>query len=259
MRLFERILAEGLRKPDSPVKTLMLGWHASAVVLEDGRCGLGAVPLPGQEVLRSTPRFPRHLVEGTAHEVLQLLVSPYPQEFAAASAVASALLPPEEPGEPLEALAPLPGGDQVALLGYDHELVPLLRRWGWHLIIFDDLRPGVDVLPSWTEAPLLRGAPWVWVAFDALRDRRMLALAPLLREHRGAVLQGPGVPWHPSLLRELGFSHLVLPTWQEDHFPAILTHISAGGNPWHCAALEWRCFSLHHDPSVLFFPEEALW
>ncbi|GAB1400051.1 hypothetical protein MASR1M66_15050 [Aminivibrio sp.] len=116
MSLYEKMLESAAGGKDSGVRSLFLGWKGSAIILEDGRWGVGAVP-PSERDSHS-PREPhtRLLLSATAREIALLAVSPYPQEFAAASAALSALLPPTEGGCPLEALLSLPGEDRVSFL-----------------------------------------------------------------------------------------------------------------------------------------------
>lgn len=244
MRLYEKFLDHIRNSPDGIVERLVLGWHGSCVLLRDGRGGIGTVPLPGHELLRSIHTHTENLLRQSAQGLAELLVSPFPQEFAAASAAASALLPPPEDGFPLEALRPLPRGKKVALLGYDAELVPLLREWGWNLAIFDDLRSAPDVFPAWSGMHLAGACSWTWISTEALRDRQILTLMPLLHSMEGCILQGPGIPWAPDVLAEAGVTHLLLPSWPEATFPSILTYIEAGGNPLSCPFIRWRLHSL---------------
>lgn len=258
MRLYEKILDHIRSIPDGVVERLVLGWHGSCVLLRDGRCGIGTVPLPGHEVLRSVHSHTENLLRQSARGLAELLVSPFPQEFAAASAAAAALLPPPEEGFSLETLRPLPRGEKVALLGYDAELVPLLREWGWSLAIFDDLRSAPDVFPSWSGAHLAGSCSWAWISAEALRDRQILSLMSTFKTMEGCILQGPGIPWSPEVLEEAGITHLLLPAWSERDFTSILTYIEAGGNPLSCPSVFWRVHSLlpASSPTLLPFPPE---
>lgn len=258
MRLYEKILDHIRSIPDGVVERLVLGWHGSCVLLRDGRCGIGTVPLPGHEVLRSIHSHTENLLRQSAQGLAELLVSPFPQEFAAASAAAAALLPPPKEGFPLETLRFLPRGGKVALLGYDAELVPLLREWGWSLAIFDDLHSAPDVFPAWSGAHLAGSCSWAWISAEALRDRQILSLMPTFKSMEGCILQGPGIPWSPEVLVEAGITHLLLPSWSKRDFPSILTYIEAGGNPLSCPSVLWRLHSLlsTSSSSLLPFPPE---
>jgi hypothetical protein len=258
MRLYEKILDHIRSIPDGVVERLVLGWHGSCVLLRDGRCGIGTVPLPGHEVLRSVHSHTENLLRQSARGLAELLVSPFPQEFAAASAAAAALLPPPEEGLPLETLRPLPRGGKVALLGYDAELVPLLRGWEWNLAIFDDLRSAPDVFPTWSGVHLAGSCSWAWISAEALRDRQILSLMSTFKTMEGCILQGPGIPWSPEVLKEVGITHLLLPTWSKKNVSSILTYLEAGGNPLSCPSISWRVHALlpASCPKLLPFPQQ---
>jgi uncharacterized protein (DUF4213/DUF364 family) len=238
LRLFEAIIDEVGRREDGSVESLLLGWRGAAVLLEDGRFGLARVTL-SEEMARPSPRDPtEELLQATARELTRLFVSPYPAEFALASAASEALLPPPE-GLPAEVLRSLIRGDRASVVGYDPDLVLLFRSWRWELAIFDDIRRAPDVYPSWTENHLLQGAPWVFLSSDALRDRRILSLAPHFRQSQGTVLVGPGLPWIPNLYRELAISHLLSPVVVGDP-RSVLRFLAAGGSLWESPDLEWQ-------------------
>lgn len=223
---------------DGVVETLLLGWQGAAVVLDDGRAGLARVPLPGKGSHKSHRGHTTALLGSSAHHLSRLLVSPYPQEFALAGAASEALLPPPR-GLGLEALRLLVGDRRASVVGYDPDLVLLFRSWRWELSIFDDSRRAPDVYPSWTEGHLLRGAPWIFLSSESLRDRRLLSLAPNFRKKEGAVLVGPGLPWTPQLYRELAISHLLSPRLS-GATSEVTAFLGAGGGLWECPALEWQ-------------------
>lgn len=83
---------------DSKVSQLILGWHASFVSSEDGRSGVGFVPDSRLEPHTSRPIHTASLLTSTLKELAALYVSPFPQEFAAASAACSVLVPFDERG-----------------------------------------------------------------------------------------------------------------------------------------------------------------
>ncbi|QTX32440.1 hypothetical protein KAR29_00365 [Aminithiophilus ramosus] len=238
MRLFEALVAEVERERNGVVERLLLGWHGAAVVLDDGRAGFARVPLPGTGPRESHRGHTAALLGGSAHDLVRLLVSPYPQEFSLAGAAAEALLPPP-PGPGPEALRLLVRDGRASVVGYDPDLVLLFRSWRWDLSIFDDVRRAPDVYPSWTEGHLLQGAPWVFLSSEALRDRRVLSLAPHFRKSEGTVLVGPGLPWTPRHYRELGISHLLSPRLVGTSDEAA-SFLGAGGGFWECPALEWQ-------------------
>lgn len=238
MRLFEALVEEVERESDGAVEMLLLGWRGAAVLLDDGRAGLARVFLAEEASRRSSRDPAADLLAASAHGLARLLVSPYPQEFALAGAAAEALLPPP-PGLPAEALRSLAREGRVFVVGYDPDLTLLFRSWRWELSIFDDFRKAPDVYPSWTENHLLQGASWVFISSDALRDRRILSLAPHFRRSEGTVLVGPGLPWTPRLYRELGITHLLSPSIVGEP-RSVALFLGAGGGLWESPDLEWQ-------------------
>ncbi|MBQ9574072.1 MAG: DUF4213 domain-containing protein, partial [Synergistaceae bacterium] len=81
------------RENDSAVSRLILGWHASCILTDDGRLGIGFVPDSRLEPHTSRPVHTNSLLTSTLKELAGLYVSPFPQEFAAASAACSVLVP----------------------------------------------------------------------------------------------------------------------------------------------------------------------
>ncbi len=244
MRLYESILDEVLTSPDGEPDYLIIGWKGSILSLSDGRWGVGAVSPAGNEPFSPREEHTRNLLSIGAHGLARLLVSPYPQEFSAASASLAALAPAPDGGEPLESLLSLPGGEKISLLAPDPWLVDFLRDWNWNLSIFDDARRGLRVLPEWTSSQHLRSSGWLWITAETLRNRKILSLLPLLKGKHGVILQGPGIPFLPSVFREAGITHLVLPVAEERAEARTRRYISAGGTPWSCPSLLWRVFPL---------------
>ena len=227
---------------DSRVSRLILGWHASCIVSDDGRTGVGFVPDSRIEPHTSRPIHTNSLLSSTLKELAGLYVSPFPQEFAAASASCSVLLPfPETGGEYLDAVMTCARGDKVAVLGYERDLVPFMRDWGWRSAFFDDRYAGrQDCFTQEEFSRAVRLAEWVWLSPEAIRDRWLLSTQNILREKKGCFLQGPGIPAVIGAFSELGVTHLVVPLGNDG--AKIEAHISAGGSAWLCEALRWRVF-----------------
>ena len=227
---------------DSPVSRLILGWHASCIISEDGRIGVGFVPDSRIEPHTSRPVHTQSLLSSALKELAGLYVSPFPQEFAAASAACSLLLPfPETGGQYLDAVMTCAGGDKVAVLGYERDLVPFMRDWRWRAAFFDDRFSGrQDCFPQEEFSRAVREAEWVWLSPEAIRDRWLLSTQNILREKKGCFLQGPGIPAAAGAFSALGVTHLVAPLC--DDAGKIEAHISAGGSAWLCEALRWRVY-----------------
>lgn len=220
----------------------MLGWHASFVLAEDGRSGTGFVPDSMTEPHTARAIHTEALLSSTLKELAGLYVSPFPQEFAAASAACSVLVPfPKNGGLPIDAVMTCARGDRVAVLGYERDLLPFMRDWGWRAAVFDDRaagRWGCFAQEEFSRG--VREADWVWLSPEAVRDRWLLSTQNILREKKGCFLQGPGIPAVPGAFSRLGVSHLVVPLG--DDAETIGAHISAGGSAWLCEALTWRVF-----------------
>jgi hypothetical protein len=243
MRLYDSILRNALRSPDGEAENLVLGWKGSFLSIKDGRWGLGALP-PAGEPLSPREDHTRNILSCRAHGLARLLVSPYPQEFSAASAALAALSPAGHDGKPLEYLLPLPSGENVSLLAPDPWVVDFLRDWNWNISIFDDFSRGVNVFPEWTSFQHLHTSNWIWFTAETLRNRRILSLIPILRQKKGVILQGPGIPFLPSVFLEAGVTHLVLPVSRLEEKEETRRYIAAGGTPWNCPSLLWKVFPL---------------
>ena len=228
---------------DSHVSRLILGWHASYILSADGRFGVGFVPDSMKEPHTARAIHTSALLSSTLKELAGLYVSPFPQEFAAASAACSALVPfVNAGGLPLDAIMPCARGDRVAVLGYERDLLPFMREWGWRIAVFDDRAAGRKDCFSQDEFSRgVREAEWVWLSPEAIRDRWLLSTQNILREKKGCFLQGPGIPAMPEAFAKLGVSHLVVP--QGNDHQRISQHISAGGSTWLCDALTWRVYT----------------
>ncbi|MDR2179344.1 MAG: hypothetical protein LBP21_03455 [Synergistaceae bacterium] len=239
MGFFEDVVnaARGCR--DASVARLVLGWHASLVVASDGRWGIGCVPNPLKEAHTAREVHTNLLLEGSMTQLAELIVSPFPQEFAAATAACAALLPFPGKGFRMDAIMPCAHGDKVAVLGYGRELISMMRDWGWNLAVFDDNRRGPDCFPQKDFAEGAQRADWVWLSPEAIRDRWLISTADVLKTKKGCFLQGPGLPWLRDGFASLGVTHLVVPAVTGDA-ETIRARISAGGDPWLCPGLEWR-------------------
>ena len=239
MGLFEDATDAVKGRKDARVADLVLGWHASYIVVSDGRWGIGYVPASHKEEHKSREEHTGLLLGGTLAKLAALLVSPFPQEFAAATAACAALFPFPEGGFRMDSIMSCARGDKVAVLGYEREAIPLMRDWGWKLAIFDDRRRGPDCFPQEDFEDGVRGAEWVWLSPEAMRDRWLISTSGALKEKKGCFLQGPGLPWLPGSFAALGVTHLVSPIVTGSTENAR-TRIAAGGDTWLCPELEWR-------------------
>lgn len=242
MNFFEELEAAVEAVEDSSVVRLVLGWHASFVLAEDGRWGLGFVPDSLKEPHRARPVHTEELLTASLARLAGLYVSPFPQEFAAAAAACSALLPFEEGGLPLDLSMPRARGDRVAMLGYERDLIPFMRDWGWRVAAFDDRCAGrPDCFPQEDFSRGVQEAEWAWLSPEAIRDRWLFSTRDMLMQKKGCFLQGPGLPALPGGFRRLGVTHLVIPIPADEAAPhAVEAHAAAGGSPWLCGSLLWR-------------------
>lgn len=239
MGLYEEIQERLLSARDGELESLVLGWKGSAVVLKDGRWGIGAVPPGGGATLSPREDHTRRLLLSGAKDLAKLLVSPYPQEYAAASAAAAAIAPAPEEGLPLESLLPLPGGERVSLVTPDPWVTDFLRDWNWNISVFDDGRRGLNVFPEWTASQHLNSSGWVWLTAEVFRTRSFFSLLPCLSGKK-VVLQGPGIPFLPDVYGQAGIFYLVLPQTSGTDGSAAMRYVASGGTPWTCPDLRWR-------------------
>ena len=242
MRLYEEMQERLLSVRQGELESLVLSWKGSVAKLTDGRWGIGAIPPEGAETLSSREDHTRGLTASGSGDYIRLLVSPYPQEYAAATAVAAALAPPGE-GKPLECLLSLPGKERVSLITPDPFVVDFLRDWNWNISIFDDRKRGRDVFPEWTASQHLGGAGWLWITAECFRTRSFFSLLPWLKGKK-IILQGPGVPFLPEIYAKAGTSYLVLPLTKGADPAGPSRYIGAGGSPWKCPDLPWRVYNL---------------
>ena len=241
MGFFEDVVKAAREREDVSVAALILGWHASVVVASDGRWGIGHVPNSLKEAHTAREPHTNRLLADSLARLAELVVSPFPQEFAAATAACVALLPVPEEGFRMDSIMPCARGDKVAVLGYEREFVPIMRDWGWKLAVFDDNRRGPDCFPQKDFADGVRGADWVWLTPEAIRDRWLLSTADDLKKKKGCFLQGPGLPWLPESFSALGVTHLIVPKPMDDtNAKNLCPRIAAGGDLWHCHDIEWR-------------------
>jgi hypothetical protein len=246
MNFYELVVNAALSQKDCKVSSLVLGWHASGIILADGRWGIGAVPDPLKEAHVVREQHTRNMIEASAHALAQLIVSPFPQEFAAASAAVAALLPPPyESGLPLDSIRLITKGEKVAVLGYHRSIVPFMLDWNWNLVIFDDYsikRKSPNIYPESEMLKQLDSVSWVWLTAEAMRDRAFLELQNKLSEMKGVFLQGGGVAWLNQGYRDFGVNYLVLPHAASDEIDPsnVIARIGVGGEAWNDSELIWK-------------------
>jgi len=250
MNFYELVVNAALAQKNSAVSSLVLGWLASGIILSDGRWGIGAVPDPLKEAHIVREQHVRNILGASAHALAQLIVSPFPQEFAAASAAISALLPPpERSGLPLDSIRLITKGEKVAVLGYHRSVIPFLRDWNWELVIFDDYsmkRKSPNVYPESEMLRQLDDVSWVWLTAETMRDRAFLELQGKLAGMKGVFLQGGGVAWLEHGYRDFGVSYLVLPHGAGPEVDAsdVIARIGVGGEAWNDSELVWKVHSV---------------
>ncbi len=239
---FEEVSEAVLNCKDADVTQLFLGWYASYAAASDGRWGIGFVPDSMKEAHKARPVHTEALLESTLFRLAELIVSPFPQEFAAATAACAALLPFPAEGFSMDIIMPCARGDKVAVLGYERDLLPFMRDWGWRIAVFDDRGIGPDCFPQEEFTRGAAEADWVWLSPEALRDRWLISTADTIRLKKGCFLQGPGLPYLRTSLAALGITHIVTPQ-PSGELLSIKRHIEAGGSPWLCKDLVWRVYA----------------
>jgi hypothetical protein len=250
MNFYELVVNAALSKKNCDVSSLVLGWHASSILLADGRWGIGTVPDPLKEAHVVREQLTRNIIGASAHSLAQLIVSPFPQEYAAASAAIAALLPPpENSGLPLDSIRLITKGEKVAVLGYQGSVIPFLRDWNWELVIFDDYsmkKKSPNVYSESEMSEQLNNVSWVWLTAEAMRDRAFLELQGKLGGIKGIFLQGGGVAWLDNGYRDFGVSYLILPhsATPEINPSDVTARIGVGGEIWNDSDLVWKVHSV---------------
>lgn len=247
---FEDLKNKTSLEADSGVSRLILGWHASFILASDGRWGVGFVPDSLKEAHTARPVHTEALIKYSLKELAGLYVSPFPQEFAAATAAAAALFPFDDNGSRLDLIMTLARGDKVAVLGYERDLIPFMREWGWRIAVFDDRFSSGNTLNGAGRTDCfavnefsrgIKEAEWVWLSPEAIRDRWLLSTQSELLKKKGCFLQGPGIPALPESFKGLGVTHLVVPALKNiKNYENIEAHVAAGGSPWLCEDIIWR-------------------
>ncbi|MDI9369783.1 MAG: hypothetical protein GX181_00920 [Synergistaceae bacterium] len=244
MRLYDSILEFSLTAPKCAVEEFVVGWRGSFLRLADGRWGVGSTPRTEDEPLSTREDHTKNLLSLDSHGLASLVVSPYPQEFASASASLSAIVPSPSSGSSLDHLSSVLSGEKVFVFAPEPCVVDTLRDWNCDISIFDDKNRGRRSYPVWASSQYLGSGGWLWLGPDSLRDRRILTLEPFFRSCQGVILHGPGIPFIPSVFKAFGVTHLITTVSTGSDMSTVKRYISAGGSPWMCPSLIWRFFSL---------------
>jgi hypothetical protein len=241
MRFLESLMKAALERPNARVESLLIGWKGSLTLLSDGRTGLGWAPSFSTGSTQVRNDIARRLISASAHDLVSLYASPFPQESAAASAAMAALCSPEG-GLGLESLIPLPGDSSVALLDADRPVKETLEDWGWTVTSFGERTGHRRTLPGWTSTCAASSFRVFWLSGRLVPDGTLRALVPVVPQGSAVIVQGPGIPFVPDVLYHMGVQYLVLPQIASGAERSCLSHIAAGGDPWLSPHVLWRAF-----------------
>jgi uncharacterized protein (DUF4213/DUF364 family) len=221
--------------PDAPVRTVLIGAHWTAVVVETRtgpRCGLAS----------SQPSDDSHHHSGGAavpdagrlHErggraLAELAHSDSPPEVSVGMAAINALLPLSEKAwielNAEEVIAQRGAGKHVVVVGH-FPFIPRLRERVGRLSVLE-LRPRGDDLPSEAAPELIPTADVVAITGTSLLNRSFEGLVRLCRPEALVLLLGPTTPLSPILF-DHGVHILSGSVVQE--IERVLLTVAQGGN-----------------------------
>ncbi len=221
--------------PDTPVHTVLVGAHWTAVVVQvagERRCGLATSLRPAGDhhhgAGHAIPGAGRlHLQSG--RELAQLVHSPSPPEVSVGMAAINALLPWQPQAwldlNAQDLIIQHGAGKHVALVGH-FPFVPLLRPQVGKLSVLE-LRPQGDDLPADSAPDVIPQADVVAITSLTLLNHTFEGLLRLCPPGALVLLLGPTTPLSP-LLFDYGVD-LLSGSVVED-VDAVLNTIAQGGN-----------------------------
>ncbi len=218
--------------PDAPVRTVLIGTHWTAVVVEGQggkRCGLASSLRPpnhhGGPAVTEAGRL--HL--RTGRDLAQLVHSDSPPEISVGMAAINALLPRDESAwEELNAehiIAEQGADGHVVLVGH-FPFVPRLRSRVGRLSVLE-LEPRGDDLPAEAAPQVVPQADVLALTSMTLLNRTFDDLIALRRPDALVVLLGPTTPLSPILF---DWGVHILSGAVVENLEAVLTTIGQGGN-----------------------------
>jgi len=221
--------------PDAPVRTVLIGTHWTAVVVETAaglRCGLASSQPPADNHHHSggadVPDA-GHLHERGGRALAELVRSDSPPEVSVGMAAINALLPLNEETwielNAEEVIAQKGAGKHVALVGH-FPFVPRLRERVGRLSVLE-LAPRGDDLPSEAAPELIPTADVVALTGTTLLNRTFEGLVRLCHPKALVLLLGPTTPLSPILF-DHGV-HIVSGSVVQEIERVLLT-VAQGGN-----------------------------
>ncbi len=209
---------------------IRIGLGYTAVLLEDGRCGL-AYTLHEQEY-ESCGVVPEAgtLAGRSVLELAQYIKSADTTACAIGLAALNAATDPPEGAVESDILELLPAGpdDAVGMIGYFGPLVGPLRKRARAVHIFER-RPSLElgILPESATRDLLPQCQIVILSATTLLNHTLDGLLDLCRSAREIALLGPSTPFLPELFRRHGIT--LLSGLQVLDAPQVLRVVSEAG------------------------------
>ena len=191
-------------KDDAPLREVRVCAFWTAVVLEDGRCGLASTLRPDEpQCAGPTPLVPRagHLLECSALELAQYARSDSLLEASIGMAAVNSLLEIDESHcvelNAGEVILKEGAGRKVAIVGY-FPFIPQVREAVEKLWVLEK-RPIEGALPAEMAAEVLPQADVAAITGTSLINRTFEGLMKLCRADALVIVLGPTAPLSPLL------------------------------------------------------------
>jgi uncharacterized protein (DUF4213/DUF364 family) len=230
--LFDDLLAD---LPDSPVETILVGAHWTAVVAETQgrrRCGLASSQRATDDHHHGAgPAVPEagRLHYRSSRALAQMVYSGSPPEVSVGMAAINASLPTHEQSwidlNAEAVIAEHGAGKRVALVGH-FPFVSRLREGVGHLSVLE-LRPRDDDLPAEAAATVIPQADVVALTSLTLLNHSFEGLMRLRRPEALVLLLGPTTPLSPVLF-DYGVD--ILSGAITENVDGVLSTVGQGGN-----------------------------
>ena len=198
--------ASGIKAAD-----IRIGLGYTAVVVEDGRCGLAYTLHENDYESCCVVPDAGKLAGRSLSELISWIKMPDATACAVGLAAVNAVLDP--PAAALESdisdLLPVEADDSVGMIGYFGPLVKPLKERVRSLHIFERRPdPGYGILPESATADLLPGCQVVIMTATTLLNRTIDGLLDLCKNAREIAILGPSTPFIPEVFMRRGVTML---------------------------------------------------
>ncbi len=197
--LVRKLIDLAKKAPQSEVIDIRVGLFYTAVMLDDGRCGVAAT---SRVLVTPRKRGAEDLRFKPSHEMLELLMSPDPVLSAIGMATLNAVISPQGDvveGDLLELIEVNPE-DTVGMIGYFGPFVEKLTGRVKKLYVFERGDRIEHVYPDWSEPLILPKCDIVIITGTTFVNKTIDYVLESARNARKIAIAGPTTPVHPFLL-----------------------------------------------------------